>query len=109
MLFSNSNLNEIPCNSFRVGKPPVAPEPPARHASFFGESKEFRKVVGEQLAVWLPQLAEFAKAPVSRVDLRAWLDDSGVPDACRPALAKHLHQVPLSVGVGVMFGGLKDE
>ena len=106
MIKAHSNLVQMPHMRLPAAKPTATPASPAR---FFGESKEFRKVVGEQLAVWLPQLAEFAKAPVSRVDLRAWLDDSGVPDACRPALAKHLHQVPLSVGVGVVFGGLKDE
>ena len=106
MVIEHSNLIQKSCNRLRVAEPPVAPLPPV---AFLGSSQEFSKVINEQLATWLPQLAKFAKSPISRVDLRAWLDDSGVPDICRPALAQHLQQVQLSVGVGVVFRGSQYE
>ena len=106
MIDTASEIIDKSCNGSRVGEPPAFPESPA---DFFGSSQEFSKVINEQLAKWLPQLAKFAKLPISRVDLRAWLDDSGVPDVCRPALAQHLQQVQLGAGVGVVFRGSQHE
>ena len=108
-IFVNQQLAEESHNHSGMGKPPATPASPALPADFFGSSQEFSKVINEQLAKWLPQLAKFAKSPISRVDLRAWLDDSGVPDICRPALAQHLQQVRFGAGVGVVFGGSQYE
>ena len=105
-IFVNQQLAEESHNHSGMGESPLSTESPQ---DFFGSSQEFSKVINEQLAAWLPQLAKFAKSPISRVDLRAWLDDSGVPDICRPALAQHLQQVQFGAGVGVVFGGSQYE
>lgn len=92
-------------NRSKAAQPPTAPASPA---CFLGSSLG-SEVVESQLATWLPQLARFAASPVSRVDLRCWMDDTGLPVTCRPTLSQYLHEVPLGAGVGVVFGERRNE